>query len=431
MKLKINHAFFFLYFFCQLANGQVEKFVYNVENEKGRLDVDKITNIVRPKDTHNLFLLSEDKHSYRNLELAITLQISSLSRKYLIDQIFCEYSYAEHKMMTDIFKHPLNVDSFLNGISKKYHNSVMEDLRGIELRPYNNFIAEMTAVRLLDKIIPIDIGTGTFHLSIFYLAGYTKRLNTTSDNAINWFCDSITQQYSLEYHGALETRNDTWYEYEQKMARINIFLEALDKYDNLIDVSRAWRNVFSSYFRTRYNMLRYPDGKQTTPLKLKHVRKYMSFRDSILFNNLRLYFPPKKEWQNVIVTFSSYHLLDTRNGQLFSEVLDSSTHTLGKYLHKEYKKMITHIVFVCNSGIITNGNNNNKKHKKSLEYKLAKDYNFAYVDLRAYRQSKGDHKPFYLRPTFEKYIKTNWEDLIDGIVFIKDCGCTTSSKSNN
>ena len=151
--------------------------------------------------------------------------------------------------------------------------------------------------------------------------------------------------------------------------------------------------------------------------------KLHSFRDSILYVNFEYFKKMNSSWNNTIFSFSTYHLLDTRDRSLFSEVLDPATHTLGRFLHSRYDSSIVHIAFVCNSGLIKDKVSNNKNYKKSLEYQLSKTHDFAYIDLAAYRKSPNEKKAFYLRPTFEKFILTNWEDILDGIIFIKDCQC--------
>jgi hypothetical protein len=366
-------------------------------------------------------MLSEDRHDYFSLVEAKTELITKLSKLYELNFIFEEMPAMEFKLFVDNQLKRINVDTFIKNASN-YDYYLREDFKQLNESYFDSFYRKMNDAKLISKIIPLDIGTLTTHLALFYFADYTKSLNSDRNSTIDGFCDSIKRKYSVEYHAILKTTDDNEI-FQLKRNRIDKFLTALDLYPQYKDVKRVWESAFASYFQVQYNLKSFPD-KDPQTLSYKEIRARSSFRDSVIFSNFNFYFPPDSSWKNIVISFSTYHLLDTRHSQWFSEVLDSSSHTFGKYLRSILDNKITHIAFICNSGSIKLRGNDNRSYKKSLEYQLSKSYNFAYIDLKAYRtNSSRPLTPFFLRPTFEKFLPLNWEEILDGIVYIKDCGC--------
>jgi hypothetical protein len=119
--------------------------------------------------------------------------------------------------------------------------------------------------------------------------------------------------------------------------------------------------------------------------------------------------------------------MDTRKTDDFSDVMTANTKTLGKYLHNDtiFSKYLKRIAFICDDTHRKDEEYKKLNGKQSLEYELSKKYNLAYIDLEGYRNAipKTLRKPFYMRPTFWTFRKLNWEEIFDGIVFVKDCGC--------
>lgn len=407
--------------------GQISKYIFDIQSKNGEVDYDKLTNLINLNfGEKNIVLLSEDRHDYTALDSIKSNFIIKLSGKLPITWIFEEMPAAEFRLFVDEQKWSINIDSFTKDGGGKYEYYLREDINNARKSGFYDYVKKIEASGLNNIIAPIDLGTISTHLALFNYAKYTKSLNVERNQKIDQFCDSIVQKYSLEYHSILQTTNDSEDDFYLKNMRIKEFLSELKKNSNFNEIINGWENIFASYYQTRHNLMVYPNEMQQKHLSTKNFFKLNSFRDSVLFSNFNFFLDYKKTWENIVVSFSTYHLLDTRTTTLFKDVLDSSTITFGKLLHKKFNDKISHIAIICNSGNINDGYNINKNFKKSIEYQLSKKYNYAYIDLKNYRKNSFKRISFYMRPTFERFLKLNWEEVLDGIIFVKNCQCDHS-----
>lgn len=423
-----------------IALGQVQdldKYVTDLKDISNPAFSKLDTILTRSKK--NVFLLSESSHPSLNLATTRFLLTGHMNGLMNVQKVVDEFPLAGASMLFGYSKNEINSSLFHDSVYSIGYNEedIPENAKGLSYvadyvdAEFNFYIKESNmldefkyymANGIEDKIIPIDIGFNTQFLEKSYLAWLTKK--RCDNQYVQNFCDSMakhgTGQFQLFY-----VFHDSQKTYERKLLAMQVFLDSLMSHCPDSTLYFAWKNAFAGYLfsqRTKRKRLLDPEFKPLTTLEFMDEN---SFRDSILYENFKWAMPDS--FQNVIVSFSTLHLMDTRNTEYFSDVMPASTKTLGRYLHNDtiYSKYLKRIAFICDD---THRNDEKFKRtnaRQSLEYELSIKHDLAYIDLEGYRNAIPEvlRKPFYMRPTFWTYRKLNWEEIFDGVVFVKDCGC--------
>lgn len=391
------------------------------------------------RDNKNIFLLSASSHPDLNLSKTRYLFTGYLSNLINIQRICYEFPFAGSSMLNSYINGEIKLSALQDSVYRIGYDDedIPENASGLRnVSDYINaefdmYIKKSTLLNefkfykqkgLRDRTIPIDIGLNTQFLEKSYLVWLTKR--NCSSPYIQNFCDSMSLHGRSEFQYRYVFK-DSKQTFDRKLNARREFLDSLIYHcpDKMLHF--AWKNVFSGYVfsqRTKRKPFLAPDYKPLTTLEFMEEN---SFRDSILFENFKWAMPGS--FENVIVSFSTLHLMDTRATSDFSDVMTASTRTLGRYLHSDttYSKYLKRIAFICDDTYRKDEKYKSANARQSIEYELSKKYNFVYIDLKGYRNAipKPLRKPFYMRPTFWSYRKLNWEELFDGIFFVKDCGC--------
>jgi hypothetical protein len=408
-------------------------------NESSTPAFSQLDNILL-RDNKNIFLLSESNHPDLNLSKIRYLLSGHLGGLKNIQRIIYEFPFAGSSLLNAYLSGKIKPTMLHDSVYSIGYNDedVSENSRGLKnVADYidaefdfyikkSTLLDEFTFYKqkgLQDRIIPIDIGLHTQFLEKGYLVWITK-LNC-SNRYIQAVCDSIVKHSSgeFQYHYFFRDSKQT---FDRKLKIRKEFLDSLIHYCSDKMLHFAWQNAFAGYiFSQRSNLKSILDPEQR-PLTTLEFMEENSFRDSILFENFKWAMPDS--FENVLVSFSTLHLMDTRQTEGFKDVMTSNTKTLGRYLHSDtlYSKYLKRIAFICDDTHRKDGKFIKINAKQSLEFALSKKFNLAYVDLEGYRNSvpKSMRKPFYMRPTFWSYRNLNWEEIFDGIVFVKDCGCS-------
>lgn len=418
------------------AQSELYSYVHSCVDSNGNFDANKAYSFL-PKYSSNIFLLSEIDHRFKMIQSIRT----DLAKKIIIsikpEKIFYENTWEHDSLLRSYMKGTIDIKEYKDTMKSKYYSPqklgipdiinfpYFEDLKreysGLSKDNYIGFLKNIDDVGYLNKLVAIDIGTQTGWLGLFHLSKITKLKNLKNNVIINEFLDSIRVSYRWDFNN-LSLSLDNEEEYLKHKIDIDKFIEALKK--NIQDpiLITAWESVFATFKQANtFRNLSQPAAFGGKALPLNEIIMKNSFRDSILYNNFTFFLP--EEWKNLVVLFSTYHLMNIEESAYFSDVIDSSTRTLGKYLQKTYKPYLRRIAFVCYKGMENHNEYSKDNDKKSIEYYLAQHFEYAYVDLLAYKNSPGEKKPFYMRPTFYNYRKLNWENLFDGIIFSTRCDC--------
>lgn len=418
------------------AQSNLYNYVHSCVDSNGNFDADKAYSFL-PKYSYNIYLLSEIDHRFDMIESIRT----DLAKKIIIsdkpEEIFYENTWEHDSLLRNYIKGAINIKEYRDTMKSKYYlpqklgipDSInfpyYEDLQreyaDLSKDKYISFLKNIDDIGYLNKLVAIDIGTQTMWLGLFHLSKITKLKNLKNDMIINEFLDSIRVRYRWDFSN-LALSLDSQDDYLKHKTDIDKFIEALNRNINDPILITAWESVFASFKQANaFRTLSQPVAFGGKALTLKEIVIKNSFRDSILYNNFTFFLPEK--WRNIVILFSTYHLMNIEESGYFSDIIDSSTRTLGKYLQKAYKPYLRRIAFICYKGMENHKEYSKDNYKKSIEYYLAQHYDYAYVDLLAYRNSSEEKKPFYMRPTFYNYRKLNWEDLFDGIIFSTKCYC--------
>lgn len=402
------------------AKGQLEKFCYDVSG-KGKVNIDRLIDFIIPKNGHkNIYLLSESLHSHEGIYHLKNVVASALYERIKLDALFVECPKLDELLNRSYAKNSISIEDIgLNG--RKISN---EEINSIKNRRSYKLIEALSNVP--DSIFhSIDIGVSDFSLGLQHLCSITQRalpINTY----IQKFCDSLLKNNTGVYHQRWQGLifDETYNEFN---AGRKSFLQVLKNKRASSDIIQAWENVFAKYesnylARSLFRSVEGRDWKmdENTFLKIN------SYRDEFLFRNFEKNLP--KDWKNLAVSFSTLHLMNLNDYDVYKEYELESITTFGKILHGDikYRPYLRRIAFVClkDSKKKDRLGFNHVHERESLEYKLSKRFDFAYVDLEAYRNSDDVQKePFYLSPTLFRYELFNWENMFDGIVFAKNCSC--------
>lgn len=416
--------------FAQLSN-----FTYPLEQSEGVINITQLYNLL-PKDAgKNIFLLSETNHTHKKVDYARQQLLKEIVTQKNVDKIYYENTWEHDTLLKKYLDGDLHIEEYKESMKSKYlpykiirPDSVIfpyYDQLTVEIDSLakDNFLDMVTRARsenYSDKLQPIDIGTQTMWLGLFHLMKITKAV--TENLFVNQFLDSMRVYCRAEYYKVSYATTDNQKEFEHNKSNIERFLLELRTNTGDSVLVNRWQSIFARYYMfNAHREISLPDFMGGKPNTAKQFLKRNSYRDSVMYENFKFYLP--KDWQNLVFIFSTAHLMDSRNTEYFKEVLDDNTRLIGRDLHKDYEPYLRRIAFVCFEGLRKNKLYNNKYAKNSLEYMLSLNHEYAYVDLKSYRESSFNRKPFYMRPTFWKYRKLNWENIFDGIVFLRECNC--------
>lgn len=421
----------------QCCYSQIDSYTHNIKEATGSIDITKLYQLVTKRDNiHNIFLLSESDHRYKSLDTVRTNLIKKMIVTKNPEKVYYENTWEHETLLYDYFDNKIDTLDYKEKMISKYisiklskpdssnfpyYEDIRREYSEIKEDNYTFFLKSIDTLSYRQQLMPIDIGTQTIWLGLYHLSKITKKQNLSNNSIINNFLDSIRVTYQWSFSRLTMTIDDETLYRKHKQA-IEDFLSALKNNIKNVSLINAWENVFATYIQANfYRELSVPityGGKSITSKEYAHKN---SFRDSVLYRNFKFFLP--EAWKNIILSFSTVHLMDTRNHKDFADVIDASANTIGKYLHKDFAPYLRRIAFVCYDAKLKLPEYDNAHYKGSLEYKLSKQYDYAYVDLYSYRNSVGSKQPFYMRPTFSNFRKLNWEQIFDGIVFIKNCGC--------
>jgi hypothetical protein len=407
------------------ATAQIERYVFDLKGKNGKYDMQKAYGLIRKDPQKNIFLLSEYAHDFRILDKLRTDLVVQILKNDSIEKIFYENTWEHDTLLKKYYNGSLLLNDYKkfagsnsNDTAASWFHLLEDDYKRIENSNFEYLIKSAIEHGYANKLIGLDIGTITFRLGLHHLCKLTQSLK--ENHSIKHFCDSLLEKYTGEFSTMQYVDSED--RFVEKKHRIDLFLYEMSKRAENASIVQVWKSVFSIYLLANFNRsLSLPVIEGGHILTTKEFMEMNSFRDSVMYDNFKYFLPPT--WNNVILLFSTLHLMDTNNQKEFSDVLSANSRTLGRFLHNEYRPYLRRIAFICNSGMTKSRGESNLNYKKSLEYKLSKNYEIAYVDLDAYRNSKEIKEPFYMRPTFFTFRKLNWENLFDGIVFVKDCNC--------
>ena len=150
--------------------------------------------------------------------------------------------------------------------------------------------------------------------------------------------------------------------------------------------------------------------------------EYMAYNTTWLIN---------KKFKNdkIIIWAATEHLC--RNQYLLNKN-DSKYKLMGDFLFKNYKKDLYVMSFIWFKGITNDFGFNNTEYTSrdtmSLEFKLSKKYNFAFVDLSKYKSFKVTAIENFGIIGSKYYPK--WDEILDGLYFINEMKPSTRVKLN-
>jgi hypothetical protein len=389
--------------------------------------------ITRNPQKQNIYLLSDAYHYCEIEEIRKDLNFEII-RKIKPQKIYEEHPAILKDFIIAILDDKVNVKDYKDTMMSRFYEYKLSIPDSLNFPDYNDFLEEVEMVKsgkltatvkairdmgYIDNYEFLDIGTDLIFAELFYLRKITKEKNITNDTIINNYLDSLRVRYGGTFHG-----------YEPMLGYKSIhnivaIRKNLETFLNSLKNNIKDSSLIKSWVNLTIGLNNQPKTFEDIKLEVKNgplksfdkVTQSLSFRDSILYLNFLASIP--NDWQNLVINYSTYHLMDSKE---FTDLLPEHINTFGRYLNKDFKPYLKKIAFLCYDQIPNNKDLTNRK--KSLEAKLAKKYRYAYIDLAQFRNSDSTHRSlFYMMPTFSRYMKYNWENIFDGIVFIKDCKC--------
>lgn len=153
------------------------------------------------------------------------------------------------------------------------------------------------------------------------------------------------------------------------------------------------------------------------------ISKYYSIRDSLMGTILLDHYFTRSNVKAVLITTSQHSIRKTSNPEL-NKLIDSNAYFLGDVLKKSLNNKVYNLCFVSSSGTIGSTfqwHNEIYKVKKpvkgSFEFFFRKSKNdFFFADLHNSSLSK---KIFKMNVLFQRYSEMQWDNIFDGIFFVK------------
>lgn len=429
LKLLLCCLFIFNRGFCQVDN-----YVYDLSGlSKGERINKLFDHITKGSQKQNIYLLSDAYHYCEIEDIRKDLNFEFI-KKIKPEKIYDEHPAILKDFIMAILDNKINVKDYKDTMMSKYYEYKLSIPDSLNFPNYNDFLEEVEMVKsgkltstikairdigYIDNYEFLDIGTDLVFAELFYLRKITKEKNIANDTVINNYLDSLRVRYGGTFHGYEPMLGSkSIHNIAAIRKNLDAFLNSLKR--NIKDSSliKKWGNVTIGLYNTPYTLNDVKHHLINGSVKsFDEVTQNLSFRDSVVYLNFLESVP--KEWRNLVINYSTYHLMDSKE---FTDILPGHINTIGRYLNKDFKPYLKKIAFLCYNQIP--GGKNLSNRKKSLEAQLAKKYSYAYIDLTEYKKSTlTNHPPFFLMPTFSRYIKYNWEDIFDGIVFIRDCNC--------
>jgi hypothetical protein len=421
LVVALSHSLFSL-------KGQIEKFVYDISDDKRNIDLTKLISLLPLDSSKNIIVLSESDHQHKSSDLLRAILIDSLYSGRRIDFCFFEWPFVDYYVFNLLDKLGIAVDSVL-----KYNTEVLKfDLHAYDTsiinRDYKFFHKNpVVNIKAKNTLFPLDIGTVQQQFSISAL-GYLTKHSAPGNLFVNKTVDSLVVNHQQLFNMALaqEVSDSTCSHFSWTA---NLFLTELKKdsrYDHMLVM--AWENLINEFFHKCCQGADYLAYKSDQ--SFKSFAKYQNFRDSLMFNNLETALSKVPDWRNAIISVSSLHAISNyKTKNELSGFLSSDYTTLGERLEDKYNTLIKKIVLICYRCVPENTGQKKVRKKvdksTSLENQLSKKYKFAYISLSDMRKDPGMKRyQFYFRPTFEEPVRSDWQNVFDGAIFIRDCDCS-------
>lgn len=420
--------------YCQISN-----FIYDLTNrETNGVDIKKLYSLIHFEQQKNIFFLSEIDHRFKSLDTLRADLLREIITNNKPDKIFYENTWEHDRLLKDFVSNKLEINSFKQCMNSKYYEKQMVipdsmyfpywldinyEFESISRDNYLYLINTIKSCNYLNNFIGIDIGTQTNFIGLFNLLKLSKIENRFQNILINNFLDSIRVRYACDFSRQNYKITDDSNTFIRKKNSIGKFYDGIRSQFRDSELVKSWSSIFSIY--NQNNLFNRREDVKTNKYDYYNRIDGDNFRDSILFDNFTFYKPNK--WQNLVFLFSTYHLIDFQNINIENSKFCKKIFNLSYWLSLDstLNNHFRRIAFICfNKGTKFNSDfYDEKNQRKSIEYILSKKYEYAYLDLRKYRLSSHNNIPFFMRPTFDKYLEFNWENIFDGIVFVKNCGC--------
>jgi erythromycin esterase len=257
------------------------------------------------------------------------------------------------------------------------------------------------------------------------LLGETCTFFSCNENLIdNPFTSLLRKLPNFGYKAYLDSSS-----VEMLITKIDIIIDSLSnakqtrlkQSENLI---RQWMNMkyFITWLNRRFNFTNDTNDPKVTTT-------YYAARDSAMAENLVWMISNLYPNEKIIVNVSAYHA--SRSGEKvdgFTECCKAqNVKTFGELLAQtKLKDDIYSIAFISSKGHTGVTNKEISKlpslKKNSLEYFFSKcKFNSAFFDFRLNkRKYEWLNEKFFMAPFFGRYLKGNWAEVFDGIVYINE-----------
>ena len=257
------------------------------------------------------------------------------------------------------------------------------------------------------------------------LLGETCTFFSCNENLIDKPFNSLVRELpNFDYKAYLDDSST-----EMLIKKIDIIIDSLSNakqtsFKQTGKIVRQWVNMkyFIKWLNRRFNFTN--DAKDP-----KVITTYYAARDSAMAENLVWMISNLYPNEKIIVNVSAYHA--SRSGEKvdgFTECCKTQhVKTFGELLSQtKLKDDIYSIAFISSKGhtgvTVDDISKLPSRKKNSLEYFFSKcKFNSAFFDFKSNkRKYEWLNEKFYMAPFFERYLKGNWAEVFDGIVYIKE-----------
>ena len=236
------------------------------------------------------------------------------------------------------------------------------------------------------------------------------------------FTSLVRELPNFDYRAYLDDSNT-----EMLIPKIDIIIDSLSNakqgtVKQRAKMIRQWMNMkyFINWLNRRFDFTN--DEKDP-----KVITTYYAARDSVMAENLVWMISNLYPNEKIIVSVSAYHA--SRSGEKvdgFTECCKTRhVKTFGELLSQtKLKDDIYSIAFISSKGhtgvTIDDVTKLPLQKKNSLEYFFSNcKFSSAFFDLKSNKRKYGWlNEKFYMGPFFERYLKGNWPEVFDGIVYI-------------
>jgi hypothetical protein len=379
-------------------------------------------------EKRNIIVFSEMDHRQKTADSIRLLTSDYLASKLPINYYFIESSIADNYVLREIDRD----SSLISKTIKNYAYVLKTELFNSELNEIRQYYERYrSSVLYRDRsslfVKPIDIGTILTQFSIAAIGYLTKEINIRRIDYIDKFSDSVILNHAQLFNEILFSEISD-YNFGSFEKSFNKFFSLFKQnYPEKAEILLAWKSLFDEFQNKYYGKAFYAQYK-SAPGPFNYGL-FLHYRDSIMFENLDLYLNKENVWKNVIISISSLHSIKGyKDREELGNFISDNYTTFGQRLTNQYDTIVKRIAIVCykccTGDLNSNKSYSNNNFKKSIEYMIAKKYHYAYVSLSDIRNDKSlENYRFFLRPTFSSFIKSGWQHIFDGIIFVRDCEC--------